>query len=474
MKHLRRVLVSLLLLFLLCAPPWLAQGEPDPVDLFTTFTPDLSGQPPDGIDGVTEVTLDLTNLEQAPLFLWIQLKPDKTILATLRIFEAIEGFNQYGDPAPGNTTEDLRYVWRGAGEGYDVVIAVAFGWPAGSVIGADDHYKIVRNAFRTELQDLGTLPIVEEPMMVFPPALAPPIVPGKTPRPPLDGEVDRRVSQKALLPEQVQVDVLMVVTEEARQHAGGDPLDIDHMAPIIAEIDEAFGQTNQGYENSDMNVRIEPAGIVRLDSFDLSGLGQTDLKNLQKDLLIKTLRNQHSADVVSLVVGDYHRNSLVTYCGIAYTQRVMCFDGGPVGACDVGIAFDPYAYNIVSEGCLSKEIALSHELSHNLSCEHARDENSAPLSLAARPYAYAYSSDAGGFRTITSINSERRRTLHYSNPSVSYLGYPTGIFGESWCARVAEAAALTVSNFRDPTSKVIFVDDMETGGLETWSAIESP
>ncbi len=417
---------------------------------------------------------DLTNLEKAPLFLWIQLKPDRTILATLRIFEAIEGFDQFGDPAPGTTTEDLRYVWRGAGEGFDVVIAVAYGWPAGSVIGAEDHYKIVRTTVRSELQDLGALPIVEEPPIVFPPALAPQPVPEKASRPPLYGEVvvDRRPPHKALLPEQVQIDVLMVVTEEARQDAGGDPFDTGHMAPIIAEIDEAFGQTNHAFENSDVNVRLEPAGIVRLEGLELSGDPDIDIDKIRRDLFIQIQRNQYSADIVSLILEDYHGSQVVNYCGYSYAQRVDCYNGtSAVPGCGIGQDFEPFAFNIVSEGCLSKNVTFSHEISHNFSCEHAPSENSAPEWLAAQVYAYAFFNPAGGFRTVTSTSSIYKKVLHYSDAYITYEGFSTGNPEKSWCARVIEAAASTVASFRDPKAPTIFVDDFEGGGVELWSTL---
>jgi len=62
-------------------------------------------------------------LALAPAQLAVELPEIGTITADLRVFEAIEGFDAPGVPTPGTTVDDLRYVWRGQGQGYDVIVA---------------------------------------------------------------------------------------------------------------------------------------------------------------------------------------------------------------------------------------------------------------------------------------------------------------------------------------------------------------
>lgn len=475
-------LAPLAVLCLIVGVPVSAQG-PDPgdaVSLFTQFTPDISGQPPAGIDGLVDITIDLPALEQAPWWIRIQLTQTREILVALRYFEAIEGFDVNGHPLPGMGTEDLRYTWRGQGEGFDVVISVVHGWVSGSVIGAEDHYKIQQTLFTTQLEDLGELPIEEEPPLEPAPALnSPPeaedLIPYREMTPadsPLTVElVDERLRRKSALSDQVRLDVLVFFTEQARIDAGGDPTDPSHVDPILAVVDESYMQGNQAFENSDVNVRIEVVAVFRVLSFELTGTARGDLFKVKDDPLIAQLRRDHDADLVSFIVPHYESDPSVNYCGFAFAQRKQCWDGAPIPGCDIGPKFYDFAYHVVSEGCAARRLAWIHELIHGLGCEHARMELSAPLEWAALPSAYAFVNEALDYKTIGSIDSRAERLLYVSNPFVFYDGNPTGELGVSYCARAIEALVLHLAALEPPIPGITFADDFETGDTSVWEIL---
>ena len=72
---------------------------------------------------------------------------------------------------------------------------------------------------------------------------------------------------------------------------------------------------------------------------------------------------------------------------------------------------------------------LPHELGHNMAAHHDRANAG---STPAYPYAYGWVSTSGDFRTVMAYDNAAcpggscSPVPYFSNPDVSYLGYPTG------------------------------------------------
>jgi fibronectin type 3 domain-containing protein len=230
-------------------------------------------------------------------------------------------------------------------------------------------------------------------------------------------------------------DLLVVYTPASRQRYGGaDPTPVENR--IISAVEAA----NQAYQNSALDLQLN---IVYLDEIayvesgdmgvSLDHLRLTADGNMDE---VHTLRNQFGADLVALITEDSN------YCGIAY---VMSSDS---------TSFAPWAVGVTYSACLTNQ-TLAHEIGHNQGNMHDRANSSNPGA-----YAYSYGfrrceTDGTGFRTVMSYSCNGgTRVAHFSNPNVTYNGFPTGIDQDADPASSADAVrsmsntAATVAAFR--------------------------
>lgn len=155
----------------------------------------------------------------------------------------------------------------------------------------------------------------------------------------------------------VEIDVAVVYTPEARDAAGG-------VAAIEAEIDLMVAETNQAYAASGVHHRV--ALVDRSEvSYPDTGDSELDLGRLldpadgQLDK-VHTLRDEVGADLVHLIVGEAD-----DICGRAYI---------------------PGVFGLTVQGCGGRTFA--HELGHNMGLRHDR-------------YAQLHSSSEGGRGPVT-------------------------------------------------------------------------
>ncbi len=221
------------------------------------------------------------------------------------------------------------------------------------------------------------------------------------------------------------IDLLSVYTPEARAAAGGP----GQMAAIIqAAVDAA----NQVFANSGVNAAyrlVRTAESARGDSGNLT----MDLNWLAGDAAIATLRNEAGADLVSLVVENGGG-----FCGLGYVMR------------SPGPGFAAAGFQVTARKCAVGNLSFAHEHGHNLGLEHDT-ANGPAANVASYPWSFGHLVN-GVFRTLMSYASACpngcTRVPYFSNPNVSYLGYPTGVANVSDNARSANATVSMVSAFR--------------------------
>lgn len=205
------------------------------------------------------------------------------------------------------------------------------------------------------------------------------------------------------------IDLMVVYTAQARAAAGGT-------AAMESTVDLFVAAANTAYANSQINarVRLVYAGEV---AYTESGSANTDLNrltSLNDGYLdqVHTLRDQHGADVVSLLVNDFD------YCGIGWLHH---------GA--------SRAFSVTDFGCGS--LAFIHEIGHNMGCAHDRENAGAPGTYSYS-YGYRFTGNSGReWRTVMAY-APGQRIQHFSNPLVRYDGVFTGT--------ATANNALTVSN----------------------------
>lgn len=222
----------------------------------------------------------------------------------------------------------------------------------------------------------------------------------------------------------VQIVLMSVYTSQARAAAGG-------AAQIQGQIQAAVDQADTAFINSNMIARFVLAHTVEVAHNDAGNI-ETDLNWVTSDATVASLRNTHSADMVSLIVDNGGG-----YCGIAWVQRLP------------GSGFANYAYQVTALGCLANS-TLAHEHGHNMGMEH--DPASAGIAPSGASYPWSFGHYVNGaFRTIMSYNVctiSCPRILHFSNPEVLYNGIPTGILDQRDNAHTGDLTAPIVANFR--------------------------
>jgi hypothetical protein len=230
-------------------------------------------------------------------------------------------------------------------------------------------------------------------------------------------------------------DLLVVYTPASRTRYG--------QAALESMIVSAVAAANQAYLNSGVNITLNLVGLQEIDYTEGTNLSES-LSYLQGKSdgrmdSVHALRDMLGADVVSLVSEDVG-------CGIAYIMN-------PESS-----SFASSAFNAVYSGCLSQH-SLAHEIGHNQGNMHDRESSS---NGGAFPYSYGLRrcvDDGTGFRTVMSYGCVgASRVTQFSNPSVTYNGWPTGISYEADPANSADNArsmnqtADTVAAFRGASS----------------------
>lgn len=231
-------------------------------------------------------------------------------------------------------------------------------------------------------------------------------------------------------------DLLVVYTPASRTRYG--------QATLESMVVSAVNAANQAYLNSGVNITLNLVGLQEAP-YDEAGTISNSLSDLRgtadgKIDGVHSLRDSLGADLVSMITEDSDA------CGIGYLMR------------SESTSFASASFNVVYSGCLSQH-SLAHELGHNQGNMH--DRVTSGTSSGIFPYSYGYrrcdTTDGSGFRTVMSYScAGAPRVTQFSNPGVSYNGYPTGISYESDPANSAEnvrsmnLTADTVAAFRGP------------------------
>ena len=223
-------------------------------------------------------------------------------------------------------------------------------------------------------------------------------------------------------------DVLVLYTAASANRYG--------QASIESQIQSAIQSANQAYQNSEVGITLRLVGLQQSTIVEQSNMDST-VNVLQADSGVARLRDQVAADMVMLV----SENS--DYCGLA---NLMTSNS---------TSFAPYAFGAVYSSCLSNQ-SLAHELGHQQGLMHDRPSSSGWAGVY--PYSYGYArctSDSTAFRDVMSYPcGSAPRVLLFSNPNLTWNGFPAGISYEFDPANSAEAArslnntAATVAAFR--------------------------
>ncbi len=177
--------------------------------------------------------------------------------------------------------------------------------------------------------------------------------------------------------------------------------------------------SNQALADSNVRIRLRlvHTAMVAYPDTGSNGTALEDLTFGRGGLRdIDDLRNEYGADLVTLI-RPYQRFSHGS-CGIAW----LLGSGGRIPRSDA-----PYAFSVVSDGqdpnsfYFCTDLALAHELGHNMGSAHDRSNASGPGVL---PYSYGYGIPSVFGTVMSYISPELAR---FSDPGGACFGQPCGI-----------------------------------------------
>ena len=193
-------------------------------------------------------------------------------------------------------------------------------------------------------------------------------------------------------------------------------------ADIDGYIDQVIAETNLGYMNSDVPVRITALCKEKATINDIEDSSEmlTAFKLMKGSY--EELRD--TADVAVLLVNDF------SSCGIGYVNSVK----------------NGHTISVSMKRCALGYYSFGHEIGHNFGLGHNIEETTNQYYPDGHGHLIAAGSESTGYRTILAYTAEGHKTRvnYYSNPEIIYpvTGTPTGISGVSNNARI-----LTLNRF---------------------------
>lgn len=474
-------LITAFLLFLfsmqVCAVELFSFGPSD-------LPPDFSPPSPPNIPGVESqlpVTVNIRalahKLGSREGFIDVDIGGRQMLRFKERDFQPLNGFVPRGlvavTPDPKAPDKALWYRWYGVNGNRSMTLSVKNGAISASVIDSKNNYAVLawpKNGYIRRVDPKKSISDV-----VFDEHL------GKKHGKSMTEWLSENASnlpKSSTIP--VVIDVLFLHTPKAIAAAGGQ-------AQLDVKVDEAIHQTNTIVRNSGIsNYRYRNAlatsqnggaSTLLFNYNEVSGnqcssnippgycnfLGHRI--NLRNNINARTLRNQHLADMVSLIVEGAPGEPN----GVAYTQRPSCSDYPEYGetnlTCQPGTAFNDFAYSVVRQSHLTVEQVFAHEIGHQMGMEHNKDFIT-PGTPTYQPYAFGYYQNGVNETVMSStsvtLNPENYcpsgcpRALQFSNPAVNFLGtsFPSGT-QQARNARVGALTAPIIAAFRGGDATVI-------------------
>jgi len=313
-----------------------------------------------------------------------------------------------------------NYTWRGevpngTNRPGEAVLTVKDGLLVGRIVVDDETYEILIRG------GVETLALLDPSRFGVCAGAEDADVPRVTPAP-LEGRAPLATAQ---------IDILTVYTPQARAAAGGD-------AQIQATIQAAVDVANAAFVASGIDAHFNLVHTALVAHDDSANTG-TDLAWVASDPTVAALRNQHYADLVSLIVS----NGGSGVCGQAYVMR----NG------QVSTSFAASAFQVTVLSCAVGNLSFAHEHGHNLGAEHNPEQAVQPASLASYPWSFGHYVD-GQFRTVMSYSNPCAsgcvRVGRFSNPAVFYNGISTGIADQRDNHRTLDLTAPIAQDFRVP------------------------
>lgn len=291
----------------------------------------------------------------------------------------------------------------------------------------DTHYALELDPERVQYDGQGILP------------------PGASPGEPLWLSLPQ-VADPGESKDTVTVDVMVVYSRDALSDAGGES-GINNLISLgMAHANDAHSNTQSG-----IHLNLVYSGLVDYDGTNNKNTDLSRLTNKNDGYLdeVHTLRDEHGADFVVLLVGNYSSDG-----GIAWILQSA--SGSP-----------SYAFSVVTEPAFDSYTTV-HEIGHNMGLAHAKDQSfqPGPTNWWSDPHGFGESS-AGwhwhptpGSRGYCSIMTytggsyfpdglSHTRVGIFSDPDIIDHGMPAGHSSDGNNSRVLRTLKQVYAAYRD-------------------------
>ncbi len=300
------------------------------------------------------------------------------------------------------------FTWRGkiiegklAG---DVILTYKNGFAAGLIYGPDAVYEIVPSGDRQILIELNQTAF---------PECGGGVKGNETISP------QKSSAQLPSVDSGDRIDVLVLYTSPVKTSLGGDA-----QARVFAQ--QAIDAGNTAYLNSKIRQRLRRVGAQERAIEETGTLG-SELTAVRTNAAAQTLREEYKADLVAMI------SNSTDNCGIGYLMG----SGSP-----------SYAFSVTSRNCAVGNLSFAHELGHNMGSQHNPENGGTG---ATHSYGYGHYIN-GAFRTVMSYadqcSSGCPRRPFFSNPEVTFGGFPTGVDDARDNARAINNTSDIVANYR--------------------------
>jgi hypothetical protein len=206
----------------------------------------------------------------------------------------------------------------------------------------------------------------------------------------------------------VRIDILVLHTPAVTAHYQG-------VEGITAHILATMDSANAALENSGIDMIWHLVGIEEIEYDESSTDLYDDLDNLTDGLNgfegVSDLRDAYGADLVSL----FRRGAAGGFAGLAWRLNANSPN-------------QHFGFNVVSDESALNGFTFAHEVGHNLSSVHHRQDPNVGTPQLNTSYGYIFTgSDDNDYRTIMATDQNFAKIPHFSNPLVTFAGVPTGI-----------------------------------------------
>jgi hypothetical protein len=226
---------------------------------------------------------------------------------------------------------------------------------------------------------------------------------------------------------------------------------------IATMVENVVAQTNQGYKNSKIPVR------VKLHCMEETTVPEAQISDLGVFTRYKGGGNnlRGSADAAALLITHSDK-----WCGVGYMP--------PIAADQMtSYPFPKLMTSITVTKCAIGSYTFGHEVSHNFGNDHDQYDKTNKI-----PYAHGYHIPGTKARTIMAYlrpakygaNRHTQEINYYSNPDVKFKNVPTGVEGKADSARLITEHRFVIAGVGDESAKCSINISGGGGGKPTTSA----